>query len=164
MKGFGHNHEVSDHPPGSNVSSQKMWLTVNQTEPFPFRTKVSEFTHTKVVVSQQSPDDDVMAVEVFLSCNTTIKQRRTSNAQRRFWRGGKSQPRVKRLSKWTTTVRVTWLGSNVAHRTMGLVCGASITKPYRPNPSEQVLQVHWSTDDYSGNYPKESGSFPLPQQ
>lgn len=59
-------------------------LTVNQTEPFPFRTKVPEFTDTKIVVSQQSPDDDVMAVEVFLICNITIKRRRTSNTQRRF--------------------------------------------------------------------------------
>lgn len=57
-------------------------LTVNQTEPFPFRTKVPEFTHTKIVVSQKSPDDDVMAVEVFLICNITIKRRRTSNTQR----------------------------------------------------------------------------------
>lgn len=48
--------------------------TVNQTEPFPFRTKVLESTHTKVVVSQHSPDDDVTAVEVFLICNTTIKR------------------------------------------------------------------------------------------
>lgn len=55
-------------------------LTVTYTEPFPFRAKVIiEFTQTKIVVSQQSPDDDVIAVEVFLICNIAIKRRCTSN-------------------------------------------------------------------------------------